>query len=297
MYLPAPALADPPAQATYLRRQYLYVREQFGRISGFTEQLAAKIPTSIAQQLITGDHLVERLCHTAGPYLWLRLLLEHPQWWLNARQHDSRVGLAWIFARYGTCSAPDHRGDLIGAADSTLSTLNITAGSSYSHWITRADCALKALDPDAAAAIADALARELWGRWIVNDLTLQVQDSSGSPDRASSMKLVLSGNGSYRGEPPFADYMRWPVGAASRDDLEASGLAARLAVELAIEQTAAVIGAERADDLAVFTGELDLVSLKVIAPILTQIPLADKTRQRPGGGHWPPRLSDSYPNL
>lgn len=271
--LPAPALADPPAQATALRRQYLYVREQFDRISGFPEQLAAKIPNPIAQQLITGEHLIESLRGAAGPYLWLRLILEHPQWWLGTRQRDSRVGLAWILARYGTCSAPDHRGDLIGAAGSALSTLNITTRADHTHhWIARADCALKVLDPDAAAVIADALVQELWGRWIVNDLMLQIQRSP-TPD--SSMQLVLTGSGNYRGEPAFPEYMRWPAGVAGRDDLEASGLAARLAIELAIEQIAAVIGPERADDLTVFTGELDLVSLKIIAPILTQIPLAD----------------------
>lgn len=279
--LPAAGIADPAAQATYLRRQYLYVRQQFSQVGDFTEQLAAKIPVPLVDYLITGEHLAESLSDAAGPYLWLRLVLEHPQWWLSPHQRDTRAGVAWILARYGTCSAPDHRGELIGATGSALSTLSMAAEARQAHWIARAGAALKALAPDAAAAIADALTRELWGRWIVNDLALQV-DSRGVP-AGVSIRLVLNGTGTYCGEPAFDEYMLWPINESRRDVLEESGLAAHVAINAAIEQIGAELGLDWAEDLRVFTAQLDLVSLTAIAPILGRIPLAGSIKPRPCG--------------
>lgn len=279
--LPAALIADPAAQATYLRRQYLYVRKQFSQVGDFTEQLAAKIAAPLVDCLITGEHLAESLIDAAGPYLWLRLVLEHPQWWLSPRQRDTRAGVAWILARYGTCSAPDHRGELIGAAGSALSTLSMAAETGPAHWIARAGAALKALAPDAAAAIADSLTRELWGRWIVNDLALQVLSPGVSA--GVLMRLVLAGSGTYCGEPAFDEYMVWPINEVRRDVLEESGLAAHIAIDAAIDQIGAQLGLDWTEGLTAFTAELDLVSLTAIAPILGQISLACSIRPRPYG--------------
>lgn len=182
--------------------------------------LAGALPSQVYRILSAGDPTspeVLNLCAYPMPYLFVRLAVEHP-WWLATRPQtsatlDDRRDLACIVAKYGTQPAPDHRGQLINHNKRIR-----TQAASTSHWLSASSNALDALNPALAQEIANALARELWGRWILQDLQLHAFPHERGDDTTQYFVTDApnGARGRYRGEPAFAAATHWPEAEAEQ---------------------------------------------------------------------------------
>lgn len=166
--------------------------------------------------LTNSDHTspeLLNLCAYPMPYLYVRQAIEHPAWIpneLNRRKNnDTRRNLARIVAIHGTQPAPDHQGRLI--------SFNKRPPKPAADWETESTNALAALTPALAQQIANALTRELWGQWIVQDLQLHAfpHENGDGTTQYFVTNLANRPRGRYHSERAFAAAADWPESEAA----------------------------------------------------------------------------------
>lgn len=238
--------------------------------SGF--RLASALPARVWRILTddnpTAPELLD-LCQYSMPYLFVRLVLEHPGWLADPLTHNDRGerrDIAWVVGKYGRQSAPDHRGKLIN---------NTKRRRSYpappSTWTTKCDAALVALKPSVAQAVADALSRELWGRWIMQDLKLYAFAHEHRLNEAHYLVTEASTRprGRYLGEPTFRAASSWPEAEVALLTDSAWARNVRSGLFTCLDTLAAVHGAAWAEAMYVLQRPLDILTMKAIADIFS----------------------------
>lgn len=252
------------ARAAHLIRQYAALLANGGSI------LFSDIPSQIREILEERDPaspaLLE-LCEYSPAYLRVRLEMEHPRWSRPILGEDHARGqLARIVAKYGSSPTPDERGRLIRPPRKLRSS---TAGGV--GLFTEADRALSALKPETAQRIANAVSRELWGRWIVQDL--RVYAFPHEHRHRATQYLVANadgGRGRYRGKPAFEAFFNWPEDETTLTVDKAHELSLRHALVDINKQLADVYGEPWADSMWSFGQSLDVLTLNATIAILSK---------------------------
>lgn len=257
------------ARAAHLNQQWHHAQGHTCS-SGF--RLASALPARVWRILTddnpTAPELLD-LCQYSMPYLFIRLVLEHPGWLADPLTHTDRGerrDIAWVVGKYGRQSAPDHRGKLI---DNTKRRRSYPAPPST--WATKCDAALAALQPSVAQAIADTLSRELWGRWIVQDLKLYAFAHEHRLNEAHYLVTDASTRprGRYLGEPTFRAASIWPEAEVALLTDNAWARNVRLGLLTWLDTLAAVHGAAWTEDMYALQRPLDTLTIKAIADIFS----------------------------
>lgn len=251
------------ARAAHLTRQHAALHANGGSL------LFSTMPSQIREILEERDPsspaLLE-LCEYGPAYLRVRLEIEHPHWVKPIMGDDNTRGqLARIVAKYSTNPAPDERGRLICPPQRLRSSPSSTGG-----WFTAAERALSALKPDTAQRIANAVSRELWGRWIVQDLTVYAFPHE---HRHSATQYFVAntegGRGRYRGKPEYEAAGYWPESEAAEATDRRRELSVRHAIGDIVKQRADMHGEQWTDSMWTFGQSLDVLTLNAIMGILS----------------------------
>lgn len=251
------------ARAAHLTRQYAELRANGGSI------LFSTIPSQIREVLDERDPAAPallELCEYSTAYLRVRLEIEHPCWVRPIMGEDHTRGqLARVVAKYGTNPAPDERGRLIRPPRKLRSSPSSAGG-----WFTEAERALSALKPDAAQRIANAVSRELWGCWIVQDL--RVYAFPHERRHSATQYFVANsegGRGRYQGKPAYDAANSWPESEAAEATGRGRELSVRHALGDVIRQLADVYGKQWTDSMWTFGQSLDVLAMNATVAILS----------------------------
>lgn len=251
------------ARAAHLTRQHAVLHANGGSI------LFSDIPSqirSILEERDPASPALLELCEYWPAYLRVRLEIEHPHWGKPIMGDDHTRGqLARIVAKYGTDPAPDDRGRLIRPPQKLRSSQSSAGG-----WYTDAEHALSALKPDTAQRIANAVSRELWGRWIVQDL--QVYAFPHEHRHSATQYFVANadaGRGRYRGNPAYEAASNWPESEAEVATDRRRELSLREALGDIIKQRADMYDEQWPDSMWSFAQALDVLTLNSIVGILS----------------------------
>ena len=270
--------------------------------------LNGRVPAEICRALKAGHPrsavLIEVSTNPAA-WLYIRLLLEHPHWWRSHRAYDTRHVIAWAVTQFGSGEAPDHLGRIIDRdtenlkqhrllhhprlarvadtltrwhRDNPISRRRGIDPNASHYWIERTDLALGTLSPRTSHAIANLLVRELWGRWIVQDLTLLQEPHPEYPERVEYSLTLTDRRDRWQllENRDCTDAFRWPSAEAimlMRHPEYATHV--RVALDESITALACYLGEQWADHMRAFVSALDAISF---APMVTL--LAGERRRR-----------------
>lgn len=298
-----------PLGEHYRRAEYLVELYGHARADDLSAlPLDGRVPAEICRALQAGRTTSAVLAEVgASPAAWLyiRLLLEHPHWWRSHRAYDTRHVIAWAVTQFGSAEAPDHLGRIIDRdaenlkqhrllqhprlarvadtlirwrRDNPISRRRGIDPDASHYWIERTDLALGTLAPHTAHAIANLLARELWGRWIVQDLTLLQEPHPEGPDRVQYALTLTDRRDRWQllETRDCTDAFRWPSAEAimlMHDREYATHV--RAALDESITALACHLGEQWADHMRTFVSALDAISF---APMITL--LAGERRRR-----------------
>lgn len=261
------------ARAAHLTRQHAELHANGGSI--YFSAIPSQIREILEERDPASPALLE-LCEYSPAYLRVRLEMEHPRWVKPIMGEDhTRGDLARVVAKYGTNPAPDERGRLIRPPRKLRSS---SAGARA--LFTDADHALSALKPDTAQRIANAVSRELWGRWIVQDLQVYAFPHEHR-HRATQYFLANSegGRGRYQGTPSFEAFSNWPEAETRLTADRAQELSMRQALGDIIRQLAGVYGEEWTDSMRSFGQSLDVLTMHATVAILSNEAAPDTSEE------------------